>query len=108
MHVTTAHLYHQSTMGPAAHHLHHCKHWLVQPQHQPSCHLEGTPWVATGFFCFAGCLFLDAWALATLAWFAKSCWVGDTGLSHLARGLELERGLGRPFSAQALLSPKIN
>eukprot|EP00983_Pelagomonas_calceolata_P078136 1154169-Pelagomonas_calceolata.AAC.4 len=24
-------------------------------------------------FCFAGCPFLDAWALASLPWFAKSC-----------------------------------
>eukprot|EP00983_Pelagomonas_calceolata_P118200 1160482-Pelagomonas_calceolata.AAC.12 len=43
----------------------------------------------TGFFCFAGCPFLDAWALASLAWSAKRCWAGVTGLSHLAKELEL-------------------
>eukprot|EP00983_Pelagomonas_calceolata_P046379 1140132-Pelagomonas_calceolata.AAC.1 len=41
-----------------------------------------------GFFCFAGRPFLDAWALASLAWCPKS-WVGITGFSHLAQGLEL-------------------
>eukprot|EP00983_Pelagomonas_calceolata_P100859 1158621-Pelagomonas_calceolata.AAC.9 len=52
--------------------------------------LGGRP---TGFFCFAppsGCPFLDAWALASLAWSAKRCWAGVTG--HLAKGLELELG----------------
>eukprot|EP00983_Pelagomonas_calceolata_P046543 1140233-Pelagomonas_calceolata.AAC.4 len=44
----------------------------------------------TGFFCFADCPFLDAWALESLAWSAKRCWAGDIGLSHLAKGLELE------------------
>eukprot|EP00983_Pelagomonas_calceolata_P058922 1145691-Pelagomonas_calceolata.AAC.2 len=33
----------------------------------------GTPHSVTGFFCFAGCPFLDALVLASLAWSAKSC-----------------------------------
>eukprot|EP00983_Pelagomonas_calceolata_P069063 1150214-Pelagomonas_calceolata.AAC.1 len=74
-HVTAARLHHQSTMGPAAHHLHHCQHWLVQPQHHHGAHANNINRAVTWrtprpmwFFCFAGCPFLDAWAMASLAW----------------------------------------
>eukprot|EP00983_Pelagomonas_calceolata_P007082 231225-Pelagomonas_calceolata.AAC.1 len=58
-----------------------------------------------GFFSFAGRPFLDAWALASLARYPKS-WVGVTGSSHLAEGLEL--GAWEAIFCTALFSPKIN
>eukprot|EP00983_Pelagomonas_calceolata_P045118 1139568-Pelagomonas_calceolata.AAC.1 len=74
----------------------------AQPWGRPPCSdLFGC---STGFLCFAGGPFLHALALASLAW--QSCWVGVTGFSHLAKGLELELGaqeaiLGtRPFQLQ--------
>eukprot|EP00983_Pelagomonas_calceolata_P126755 1161338-Pelagomonas_calceolata.AAC.2 len=45
-----------------------------------------------GFLCFAGCPFLHALALPRVAWSAKSFWVGITGFSYIAQGLELEPG----------------
>eukprot|EP00983_Pelagomonas_calceolata_P040353 1137576-Pelagomonas_calceolata.AAC.5 len=62
----------------------------------------------TGFFCFAGYPLLDAWALAIPAWSAKKCWAGDTGLSHLAKGLELELGAWETIFSLPLSAPKIN
>eukprot|EP00983_Pelagomonas_calceolata_P063874 1147899-Pelagomonas_calceolata.AAC.1 len=61
----------------------------------------------TGFFCFAGCPFLDAWALASLAWSPKT-WVGVTGSSHLARGLELELGAWEAIFHASPFEPRIN
>eukprot|EP00983_Pelagomonas_calceolata_P133831 1162003-Pelagomonas_calceolata.AAC.8 len=60
----------------------------------------------TGFFCFAGCPFLDAWALASLAWSARSCWVGDTGLSLLGRELELELGAWEAIFRTSPIEPQ--
>eukprot|EP00983_Pelagomonas_calceolata_P050133 1141822-Pelagomonas_calceolata.AAC.2 len=53
-------------------------------------HLTSPGGCPPGFFCFAGCPFLMAWALASLALSAKRCWAGVIGYSHLAMGLELE------------------
>eukprot|EP00983_Pelagomonas_calceolata_P064428 1148117-Pelagomonas_calceolata.AAC.6 len=60
----------------------------------------------TGFFCFAGCPFLDAWALASLAWSAKSCWAGATSLSHLAKGLELGLGAWEAIFRTSIFQPQ--
>eukprot|EP00983_Pelagomonas_calceolata_P125577 1161221-Pelagomonas_calceolata.AAC.11 len=61
----------------------------------------------TGFVCFTGCAFLDAWAMASLFWVAKSCWVGDTGFSHLAKGLELELGAYEAIFSTCPFQPRI-
>eukprot|EP00983_Pelagomonas_calceolata_P088694 1157232-Pelagomonas_calceolata.AAC.3 len=86
-------------MGPAAHHLHHANianngrfhNTTIEPMQTISTVLS-IGRCPTGFFCFASCPFLDAWALASLAWSAKRCWAGVTVLSHLGEGLELELG----------------
>eukprot|EP00983_Pelagomonas_calceolata_P040545 1137662-Pelagomonas_calceolata.AAC.12 len=79
----------------------------LEPMHATSTELSPGE-RPIGFFCCTGCPFLAAWVMASLFWVARSCWVGNTGFSHLARGRSLCWGPERPFSALALFSPQIN
>eukprot|EP00983_Pelagomonas_calceolata_P127100 1161368-Pelagomonas_calceolata.AAC.6 len=104
-HATTARLYHQGVIRVPLHTPHHQQAIPANPQAVAvkqcythtgahACNINrAVTWRAPHWvllLCWLpllGCL-----ALARLAWSAKSCWVGDTGLSHLASGLELELG----------------